>query len=117
MHWCLQEKIEPPVYVSDRRLVKAIQLLQVAAYCNGRDAVSEYDCLLLQHVLWQKPEQADRIADWVLGQLSVDDGLKQVRVVGSRHTQATAHHGLQTHMDNIYRSNHMSSQLASQLVM
>lgn len=27
----LQEKIEPPVYVSDRRLVKAIQLLQVGA--------------------------------------------------------------------------------------
>ncbi|KAJ9530019.1 hypothetical protein QJQ45_023301, partial [Haematococcus lacustris] len=51
----------------------------VAAYCNGRDSVSEYDCLLLQHVLWQRPEQSERIADWVLGQLSVDDGLKQVR--------------------------------------
>jgi MoxR-like ATPase len=25
----LQEKVEPPVYISDRRLVKAIQLLQV----------------------------------------------------------------------------------------
>ena len=43
-----QEKIEPPVYVSDRRLVKAIQLLQVAAFCNGRDSVSEYDVLLMQ---------------------------------------------------------------------
>jgi len=75
----LQEKIEPPVYVSDRRLVKAIQLLQVAAYCNGRDTVTEYDALLLQHVLWQRPEQADRVADWVVSQLSVDDGLKQVQ--------------------------------------
>ena len=74
----LQEKIEPPVYVSDRRLVKSIQLLQVSAYCNGRDAVTEYDLLLLQHVLWQKPENADRIADWVLSQLSADDGTKQV---------------------------------------
>ncbi|PNW74318.1 hypothetical protein CHLRE_13g603225v5 [Chlamydomonas reinhardtii] len=53
----LQEKIEPPVYVSDRRLVKSIQLLQVAAYCNGRESVTEYDCLLLEHVLWQRPEQ------------------------------------------------------------
>lgn len=75
----LQEKMEPPVYVSDRRLVKAIQLLQVAAYCNGRDTVTEYDALLLQHVLWQRPEQADRVADWVVSQLSVDDGLKQVQ--------------------------------------
>lgn len=53
----------------------------MAAYCNGRDSVTEYDALLLQHVLWQRPEQADRISDWVLGQLSVDDGLKQARVV------------------------------------
>mmetsp|Transcript_21554 Transcript_21554/g.59746 ORF Transcript_21554/g.59746 Transcript_21554/m.59746 type:complete len:571 (+) Transcript_21554:16-1728(+) len=75
----LQEKVEPPVYISDRRLVKAIQLLQVAAYCNGRDTVTEYDALLLQHVLWQRPEQADKIADWVVSQLSVDDGLKQVQ--------------------------------------
>ncbi|GLC43207.1 hypothetical protein PLESTB_000850700 [Pleodorina starrii] len=75
----LQERFEPPVYVSDRRLVKAIQLLQVAAYCNGRDTVTEYDCLLLQHVLWQRPEQADRIHDWVISQLSIDDGLKQVQ--------------------------------------
>lgn len=42
--------------------------------------MTEYDALLLQHVLWQRPEQADRIADWVVSQLSVDDGLKQVRV-------------------------------------
>ncbi len=34
----LQEKIEPPVYVSDRRLVKSVQLLQV-----------RYDTLLLMH--------------------------------------------------------------------
>lgn len=27
----LQEKIEPPVYVSDRRLVKAVALMQVCA--------------------------------------------------------------------------------------
>ncbi|GAX74687.1 hypothetical protein CEUSTIGMA_g2135.t1 [Chlamydomonas eustigma] len=74
----LQEKLEPPVYISDRRLVKAIQLLQVAAFCNGRDAVTEYDLLLLQHILWQQPEHSDRIRDWVLSQLSSDDGTKQV---------------------------------------
>lgn len=37
----LQDRMEPPVYVSDRRLVKAMSLLRVAAYTNGRKAVSE----------------------------------------------------------------------------
>eukprot|EP00798_Chlamydomonas_sp_ICE-L_P025190 gene25190-10826_t len=54
----LQEKCEPSVYVSDRRLVKSVQMLQIAAYCNGRSSVTEYDALLLQHVLWQRPEQS-----------------------------------------------------------
>jgi MoxR-like ATPase len=58
--------------------VRCINILQVAAYCNGRDTVTEYDALLLQHVLWQRPEQSERIADWIIAQLSVDDGLKQV---------------------------------------
>ena len=52
---------------------------QVAAYCNGRERVSQYDCLLLEHVLWNKPEQAERISDWLLAQLAVDDGIKQVQ--------------------------------------
>jgi hypothetical protein len=52
---------------------------QVAAYCNGRDTVTEYDCLLLEHVLWQSSEHAPKIADWLLGQLAVDDGMKQVK--------------------------------------
>lgn len=53
----LQSKCEPPVYVSDRRLVKAVNMLKVAAYTNGRDTVSLYDCMLLQHTLWQRPEE------------------------------------------------------------
>jgi MoxR-like ATPase len=48
--------------------------LQVAAYTNGRNTVSEYDLLLLQHVLWQRPEEAQRIADYLLGQLASDSG-------------------------------------------
>lgn len=74
----LQEKCEPPVYVSDRRLVKAVQLMQVAAYTNGRTAVSVYDCLLLQHIMWNTPDEAERIYDWLLGQLAADDGMKQM---------------------------------------
>ena len=44
----LQEEVEPPVYISDRRLIKVVNMLRVAAYTNARDAVSEFDCLLLR---------------------------------------------------------------------
>ena len=50
---------------------------QVAAYTNGRTSVSEYDCLLLRHILWQRPEESERIYDWVINALASDDGLKQ----------------------------------------
>lgn len=75
----LQDKCEPPVYVSDRRLVKSIGMLKVAAYTSGRNVVSQYDCLLLQHVLWSRPEDKEKIYDWLLSQLAVDDGIKQVQ--------------------------------------
>ena len=35
----LQDKCEPPIYVSDRRFMKAINLLQVAAHADNREEV------------------------------------------------------------------------------
>jgi len=75
----LQDKCEPPVYVSDRRLLKAVQLLRVAAYTNGRDEVSEFDTLLLTNVLWQRPAESVMIKDWILERLAKDRGTKQVQ--------------------------------------
>ena len=75
----LQDKCEPPVYVSDRRLLKAVQMLRVAAYTNNRDEVSEFDTLLLVNVLWQRPNEAMMIKDWILERLAQDRGTKQVQ--------------------------------------
>lgn len=75
----LQEKCEPPVYVSDRRLVKSVALLQVAAFSSGRTHVTPKDCMLLQHVLWQKPEEAEKIYEWLLQALTQDDGMQQMQ--------------------------------------
>lgn len=50
------ELVEPP-YVSDRRWKKIIGLLRTSALLNGRDSVDLSDCLLLEHMLWDKDEQ------------------------------------------------------------
>ena len=75
----LQDKCEPPVYVSDRRLVKSVALLRVCAYTNGRKAVSEFDCLLLANILWQRPSECQMIRDWILERLAQDRGVEQVQ--------------------------------------
>ena len=50
--------------VSDRRWRKVVKLLQVSALTNGREAVSIWDCWLLQHCLWERPEQREVVYDW-----------------------------------------------------
>ena len=49
------------------------QHAQVAAYTSGRSSVSPHDCTLLQHVLWQRPEESERIADHILKRLATDE--------------------------------------------
>lgn len=58
--FCQNEQIP----VSDRRWRKALFLLQVAAYTDGRDSVSVWDCWLLQHCLWHEPEEIETLAKW-----------------------------------------------------
>jgi hypothetical protein len=40
--------------------------------------VNEYDCLMLQHVMWNRPEECDMIREWVLDRIAVDKGTNQV---------------------------------------
>ena len=58
--WCGAEEIP----VSDRRWRKVLKLLQTSAWTCGRDAVSIWDCWLLQHCLWSKPEDREKTHEW-----------------------------------------------------
>ncbi len=69
---CRDEKIP----VSDRRWRKALFLLQVAAHTNGRAVVSVWDCWLLQHCLWHRPEEITNLFEWYtarIGEATVQD--------------------------------------------
>ena len=50
---------------------------QVAAHTNGRDTINKFDCLLLQHMLWQRPEESQRILDFLLERLAIESSTQQ----------------------------------------
>lgn len=52
------------IYVSDRRWMKAVKMLKTAALTNGQDEVTIWDCWLLQHCLWNEPEERETIQTW-----------------------------------------------------
>lgn len=56
-----QDKCEPPIYVSDRRFMKSVQLLQVVAHADGRAEANEYDALLLEHVFGNRPDDSVKV--------------------------------------------------------
>jgi len=52
-----------PISVSDRRWKKAARLLRACAVAHGRAFVDGQDLGLLEHVLWDRPEQRPRIGE------------------------------------------------------
>lgn len=73
---------ELDIYVSDRRLVKASNLLKVSAASHSRKRVDFIDCLLLQHVIWQYPDQRQQIREWLFDNMTpgmADDLVKQTQ--------------------------------------
>lgn len=71
---------EKGLYISDRRWRKAVKLLKVAAWTNGREALSVWDCWLLQHCLWDRPEDQPIISDWYRRHLGVGSGFNPERL-------------------------------------
>lgn len=56
--WCAENQIQ----VSDRRWRKIVGMLQVSAYTNGQSQITIWDCWLVQHCIWEKPEQIELVA-------------------------------------------------------
>ncbi len=74
--WCIAEGVE----VSDRRWRKVVKLLQVSALTNGRQAVSIWDCWLLQHCLWNEPETHQKLYDWYAARVGASAAMDPSRL-------------------------------------
>jgi MoxR-like ATPase len=80
----LRDEADPPVYISDRRLVKAAHMLRIAAATQGRAQVSTLHCLLLQHVLWHSLEDQQRLRDFLWKHAVPDAGVSGLEfIIGS----------------------------------
>jgi MoxR-like ATPase len=49
---------------SDRRLLKVVGLLRVAAHTDGRTVATVWDAYLVQHCAWEDPSQRSVVRDW-----------------------------------------------------
>jgi MoxR-like ATPase len=74
--WSTAEEIA----VSDRRWRKVVKLLQVAALTNGRKKVSIWDCWLLQHCLWDTPEDREQVYDWYAARVGTSAAMDPSRL-------------------------------------
>jgi MoxR-like ATPase len=78
---------EQKIAVSDRRWRKIVKLLQTSALTNGRQEISIWDCWLLQHCVWEKPEQQPAAREWYekrLGASSKSDLPRLVKLVAAQ---------------------------------
>jgi MoxR-like ATPase len=65
--------------VSDRRWVRAVGLLRVAAATAGREAVGLDDLLLLKFLFPERADQGAQLEDWLLAQIGADAPLTAER--------------------------------------
>ncbi len=85
------EHAKESIVISDRRLVKAMRLLQVAAFTCGAREVSELDLLLLNNVfLDARPRKDEPVSTWLLTKCQQIEDEDVLRVVqrGLRQIQA-----------------------------
>ena len=68
------------LYVSDRRWVKIVWLLRVAAASEGRAAVALWDLLLLPWLTAFDPARQTTVADWLATRLGVREAFSPTRL-------------------------------------
>lgn len=85
----LRDECDPPVYISDRRLVKAVNMLRMAAYTAGRRAVSTIDTLLLTHVLWYDPSDKERVRSFLWDAIVPESDIQGLSFVVDRLSDET----------------------------
>ncbi len=54
------------IFISDRRWKKIINVLRIASAVNGHASVNRMTAVLLQHMLWEVPEQKESIRKLIL---------------------------------------------------
>lgn len=74
--WCTAHDLR----VSDRRWRKLVKLLQVSAFTNGRERVSVWDCWLVQHCLWNAPEEREKVYDWYAAHVGASAAMSPARL-------------------------------------
>ncbi len=55
--------------ISDRKLVKGINLLKVASFTSDRTQISIFDLLLLQHIFWTNPENSEEVTKIIVKEI------------------------------------------------
>ena len=68
------------IEVSDRRWVRLVRLLRIAAAANGRQQVCPDDLWLLQFLVAERPEQASLVEDWVARLLGAGERIDPQRL-------------------------------------
>lgn len=94
---------EQKIAVSDRRWRKIVKLLQTSALTNGRQEISIWDCWLLQHCVWEKPEQQPAAREWYekrLGTNHVASPARLIRLVGTKEKLLAQEKEAQSHARN-----------------
>ena len=76
------EEAESYPYISDRRWKKIVGILRASAFLNGRDEVDLSDCLLLEHMLWDKDDQIQLVSKDV-AEMVVSTSIKVYRGRGA----------------------------------
>lgn len=69
-----------PIHVSDRRWVKIVWLLRIAAASEGRSAIALWDLLLLPWLTAPDAPRQAHVADWLTSRLGVREAFSPTRL-------------------------------------